>query len=579
MRLAGFLATLVSMLALTGASGAGIYVPPPPGDSIPTWSPDASVIVFMSERDGPSLRVTAPDGSDERRIPWLPASAWYSFSPDWSHVAGPSSPNGFDMVVERLDGSGRVNLGSAIRGPKPSWSADGGRITYHVQSQSPSSADVVVARIDGSEVRRIAVGSYPDWSPTLDLIAYLDPGGNIHTIRPDGTGDTAITAGSVRYDPPRWSPVGPQIATFHRSPGVNAMRGTLEIWSTAGARLASIPFLPGSDYAWSPRGDAIAYSTGGGVFVLDLASRKSRQLAPFGGSIAWSPDGQQLAFSAGGECRDRSGIYRVSVDNPQPLRLSNDCRIVGTEGNDVLVGTPPGDVILGLGGDDRLTAVADFYTGDTLYGGPGDDVLFGSSSGDTLDGGPGIDVLIGGAGPDLLRGGPGRDTLRGEGRRDLIDARDGGPDFVSCGTNASKTTGPEGDVAYVDGIDKVSSDCEYVYRPGAAPPVRGRISLVIRVWPKGNRTGKTAPRVYTLRCRPASGTLPRSASACTRLIRVQNPFAPVPPATACSQIYGGPQTASVRGVYGGRTVRASFNRQSGCEIKRWDRIGFLFPLR
>jgi len=38
----------------------------------------------------------------------------------------------------------------------------------------------------------------------------------------------------------------------------------------------------------------------------------------------------------------------------------------------------------------------------------------------------------------------------------------------------------------------------------------------------------------------------------------------------CTQIYGGPQTATVRGSWGGQAVDASFSRENGCEIARWD---------
>jgi hypothetical protein len=51
----------------------------------------------------------------------------------------------------------------------------------------------------------------------------------------------------------------------------------------------------------------------------------------------------------------------------------------------------------------------------------------------------------------------------------------------------------------------------------------------------------------------------------------------VPKGTACTQVFGGPQTARVAGTYRGRRIRAGFNRQDGCEIARWNRVVFLFP--
>jgi hypothetical protein len=46
---------------------------------------------------------------------------------------------------------------------------------------------------------------------------------------------------------------------------------------------------------------------------------------------------------------------------------------------------------------------------------------------------------------------------------------------------------------------------------------------------------------------------------------------PVPPNVACTQIYGGPATARVRGELRGTGVDATFDRTDGCQIERWDR--------
>src|SRR5207245_1144601 len=129
-----------------------------------------SVIVFLSDRDGTSLRVMNPDGTDDHRIPWLPANLTYSFSPDWSHVAAWADAQ---LVVERLDGSDRLSLGTAWYQTRPSWSPDGTRVTYIAPSPDPNRADVIVARIDGSEAHRVASGVQPAWAPAGDRIAYI----------------------------------------------------------------------------------------------------------------------------------------------------------------------------------------------------------------------------------------------------------------------------------------------------------------------------------------------------------------------------------------------------------------------
>jgi len=101
-------------------------------------------------------------------------------------------------------------------------------------------------------------------------------------------------------------------------------------------------------------------------------------------------------------------------------------------------------------------------------------------------------------------------------------------------------------------------------------------SLRITVWPHGK--GKGGSKSWTLSCNPLGGTLPKRVNACRRLAVLRTPFAPVPPDAVCTQIYGGPAVAYVRGTFRGRPVRAWFNRQDGCEIDRWSRVGVLFPI-
>ena len=575
MRRLPLLVALLVVLGLGGAAGGGIPIPPPPGDTLPTWSPDGSVVVFLSDRDGTSLRVMNPDGSDEHQIPWLPANVTYSFSPDWSHVAAWADGQ---LVVERLDGFDRLSLGRAAYQTKPSWSPDGTRVAFTTPSAAANQADVAVARIDGSDTHLVAAGSQPAWAPTGERIAYIGgeyPSTDLHLVNADGSGEVRIASGGV-YSLPRWSPDGTRVAVVHVDPGQYS--STLEVLGDNGSHLAAFRVTP-QDYAWSPRGDEIAYTTGSGVWILDVASGRKRHVSDFGYEVAWSPDARQLAFATGGECRNRTGIYRADAASGRPVRLTNDCRILGTAGDDVLTGTPFPDVLVGEAGNDTLRAVASAdRLGDTLLGGAGNDLLLGSGWSDILDGGAGNDILRGGAGPDLLVGGPGRDVIYGGGGRDLIYARDGRRDVVSCGTNKTRI-GAEADIAYVDRIDVVSRDCEYVFRPGPAPPVRGQISLEIRVWPLGTSNSKNPVRLYTLRCRPAGGTLPHASSACARLVPVQNPFAPASPAARCVATNTGPLTAGVRGVYGGRPVHAGFERYTSCGIQRWDRVAFLFPVR
>ncbi|HEX2315443.1 MAG TPA: SSI family serine proteinase inhibitor [Thermomonospora sp.] len=87
---------------------------------------------------------------------------------------------------------------------------------------------------------------------------------------------------------------------------------------------------------------------------------------------------------------------------------------------------------------------------------------------------------------------------------------------------------------------------------------------------------KAAPTTWTLTCDPVGGTHPQAAAACAALAKADNPFAPVAKDAICTDIYGGPQVASVTGTWRGTKVDADFSRANGCELHRWDQVTPLF---
>ena len=90
------------------------------------------------------------------------------------------------------------------------------------------------------------------------------------------------------------------------------------------------------------------------------------------------------------------------------------------------------------------------------------------------------------------------------------------------------------------------------------------------------RNSEAPSQAWTLHC-PPGGTLPDAAAACRKLGQIDDPFAPVPEGTACTQIFGGPEIADVSGTFNGKAVDTQFSRGNGCELERWKRVGFLFP--
>ena len=77
---------------------------------------------------------------------------------------------------------------------------------------------------------------------------------------------------------------------------------------------------------------------------------------------------------------------------------------------------------------------------------------------------------------------------------------------------------------------------------------------------------------WTLTCDPAGGTHPTPEAACQALDEAADPFAPVPDDMVCTDIYGGPETATISGTWDGESVAATYQRTNGCEIARWEAL-------
>lgn len=82
------------------------------------------------------------------------------------------------------------------------------------------------------------------------------------------------------------------------------------------------------------------------------------------------------------------------------------------------------------------------------------------------------------------------------------------------------------------------------------------------------------PKTFSLTCDPTGGDHPQPAEACAVLKKAgATVFDPVPKDQACTMIFGGPQTATVVGLFEKKDVDATFSRSNGCEIARWEKLG------
>jgi hypothetical protein len=111
--------------------------------------------------------------------------------------------------------------------------------------------------------------------------------------------------------------------------------------------------------------------------------------------------------------------------------------------------------------------------------------------------------------------------------------------------------------------------------PGTAPAAVVALKLSVTDAP-----GAT-PRPATLTCLGTwanatgylRGTPEEGCRQAGRLARWL--LSPPDPERVCTQVFGGPQTATVDGAINGRRIPRAFSRTDGCELADWDQMGLL----
>jgi Tol biopolymer transport system component len=270
--------TQVTHNPLMGATRFGSYDAP---DEFPAWSPDGKRIAF----------------------------ARYGSAPADFDIHS-------DIYVANADGTGVTQLTTAgYVESEPTWSPDGEHIAFISFITEPSGFSKYVLYIvnaDGSDQHPVAESrvylTSPDWSPKGDLIAVVAAGdgsasGNteIHTVRPDGTGEVPVTDAVPDAPPayivdPSWSPDASRLA-FGRAdyvPDSPCCRYETDV-ATIGANGNGLTNLTPNTFdredeepAWSPDGTKIVYVSNGQIRVMN--SDGSDNVAIGGGhDPGWQP--------------------------------------------------------------------------------------------------------------------------------------------------------------------------------------------------------------------------------------------------------------------------------------------------
>ena len=247
------------------------------------------------------VAVTARAGS-------VTETAWASVVPRaWvatqQHYPGNGGPIGIFLM--QLDGSGRTQLAAGLGnawGPAQGfgWSPDG-------RSLAIARGDSVNLVSPGSSERRLLGGRGTvllgaRFSRDGGWIYFARDAKGIFRVHPDGTGEEHVGYGGPQYGEDfRPTPSGDGLKVAYassRSPcGADDCIRVLDI-ATGAERI----LVPGTNAAWSPTSDVIAYASRAGVGLIRADGTGQKVLAADVRNVGWmdwSPDGRWLIVSPG----------------------------------------------------------------------------------------------------------------------------------------------------------------------------------------------------------------------------------------------------------------------------------------
>ena len=288
------------------------------------WTDAENRISYVSTVNGVGQVFTMrPDGRDPRQIttggPTKKCDP--AFSPDGSEIAFAGNDGHFyvvpatggtavDIYPEGVDAEG---------GRRPTWSADGNTIVFHVTRGWENGTATSGVAVNLFMVQRASKGE--PWGPATPITNFTSGKAMHARYSPDGASlvysysATGVTSDNDLWVMPAPVPGAPPAET---PPGVQVTRGAgaqYASWSPSGTQLTYVASCSGGLFTlplavkdgvvsggtakkvvatgvcgatWSTRSETqIAYESGGRVYRLDLASRSKSTLLRVGNQPGW----------------------------------------------------------------------------------------------------------------------------------------------------------------------------------------------------------------------------------------------------------------------------------------------------